>query len=176
MPHSHRRLESLVRPLLGDLHRFACRLTGDAVRADDLLQQALLVAVRKLDQLEHDAAFRVWMSRIVYRTHLNQQDRKMDPIRHNDGLDEGHHPGREPGPEQAAANRRLGLRLVDALDQLPHDQREAVWLVDGQGLTFAEAAEVLGVRAGTCASRVARGRAALRVDLRHDAKERGVIR
>ena len=61
------------------------------------------------------------------------------------------------------------------MDQLPPKQRQAVWLVDGQGFTFSETAEILGIRPGTIASRVARGRAALRQDLVDLARERGVI-
>jgi RNA polymerase sigma-70 factor (ECF subfamily) len=51
----------------------------------------------------------------------------------------------------------------------------AVFLVDVQGYRYGEAAVVLDVAPGTVASRVARGRAALRVSLRHLAQERGWI-
>ncbi|MCB9797956.1 MAG: hypothetical protein H6741_35195 [Alphaproteobacteria bacterium] len=78
-------------------------------------------------------------------------------------------PGRDLG------DRRLGDRLDRALAGLPPGQREAVWLVDGLGLKFSEAAEVLDLQPGTVASRVARGRAALRVELAELARERGVI-
>ena len=60
-------------------------------------------------------------------------------------------------PDAEAASRQLGRAIETALDGLPADQREAVWLVDGQGLKFGEAAEVLGLPPGTVASRVAEG-------------------
>ncbi|MEZ4236234.1 MAG: sigma factor-like helix-turn-helix DNA-binding protein [Myxococcota bacterium] len=61
--------------------------------------------------------------------------------------------------------QELGAGLAAAIDALPDDQREAVWLVDVEGMAFAEVAAVLGVAQGTVASRVARGRASLRVTL-----------
>ena len=79
-----------------------------------------------------------------------------------------------PTPDHLVEDRRLGLRIAAAIDLLPERQREAVWLVDVEQLTFAEAALVLDTRPGTVASRVARGRAALRVDLRIVAQERGI--
>ena len=79
-------------------------------------------------------------------------------------------------PDRQAERRQLGQRLSDAMDGLPADQREAVWLIDGQGLSFAEAAGVLGVPPGTVASRVARGRLALRGTLAAVAADEGVGR
>lgn len=169
------RFDRLVRPVLSDLLRFARRLARDPVAADDLLQQALLRGLDRLGQLEDDGAYRVWQSRIVYTTWLDQRPRRMEMT-----LDEGIgsatplHREVARGPEQAAASRQLGRRIADALDGLPADQREAVWLVDGQGFKFSDAAAVLGISPGTAASRVARGRAALRVALASVAADEGV--
>ena len=60
----------------------------------------------------------------------------------------------------------IGRRdLAAALDTLPPDQRAAVLLVDAYGLDYGEAADVLGVAAGTIGSRLSRARAALRAVL-----------
>ena len=63
---------------------------------------------------------------------------------------------------------RLELRMeIDlALRALPDDQRSAVVLVDVEGLSVAEAAELLGIPEGTVKSRCSRGRARLAVALR----------
>jgi RNA polymerase sigma-70 factor, ECF subfamily len=170
------RFERLVRPVLGDLYRFACRLTRDPVTAEDLLQQALLRGLGHLGQLEADGAFRVWQSRVLYTTFLNARDRR-DEMRVDEAqIDRAVIAFERTGPEHELGRRELGARIGDALDRLPADQREAVWLVDGQGFKFAEAAGVLGVPPGTVASRVARARVALRVDLAAVAAEEGVGR
>ena len=163
------RFERLVRPVLGDLYRFACRLTRDPVAAEDLLQASLLRGLGRLAQLHDDAAFRVWQSRVLYTTFLNARDRRADMYVGTEHLERT--PLLEALPDAEAASRQLGRAIETALDRLPADQREAVWLVDGQGLKFGEAAEVLGLPPGTVASRVARGRAALRVSLAHHAPQ-----
>lgn len=69
--------------------------------------------------------------------------------------------GPTPGPDPAeasAARRDLGI----ALAALAPDQRAVVLLVDAEGLDYAEAAQVLGIAAGTVASRLSRARCELR--------------
>ena len=64
-----------------------------------------------------------------------------------------------PAPQYA----RLALaETARAMQALPSDQREALLLVVLEGMSYAEAAAVLDIPAGTLMSRLARGRAALR--------------
>jgi RNA polymerase sigma-70 factor (ECF subfamily) len=65
------------------------------------------------------------------------------------------------------ADRMTVLAVDEALERLPVAQRSAVVLVDMEGLSIAEAAQVLGVREGTVKSRAARGRYRLAVLLGH---------
>ena len=87
----------------------------------------------------------------------------MDELRRRPALEAVHYddtmvdPG--SGPAEIAVRRR---DLATALASLPPDQRTAVLLVDAYGLDYADAAEVLGVRAGTIGSRLTRARAVLR--------------
>ena len=167
------RFERLVRPVLGDLYRFARRLTRDPVRAEDLLQAALLRGLDRLGQLESDEAFRGWQGRVLYTTWLNGSRRRRIEMVEAEGLGDDVRSG-DRSPEARLEHRRLGQRIAAALQRLPEAQRDAVWLVDGQGFKYAEAAMVLDVSPGTVASRVARGREALRVVLAPDAAEAGV--
>lgn len=170
-----RRFERLIHPYITDLRRFALKLERDPDEAEDLLQETLLIAMTRIEQLQHDGAARVWVNRIQYRTFLNRCRRrkssKSDPW--SEQAERTVLPF--PGPADRLANKRLGVRLEEAMARLPAAQRQAIWLIDGQGFQFSEAADILGVRPGTVASRVARGRAALRVDLDDLARERGVI-
>lgn len=169
-----RRLERLVRPHLDGLLGFARRLTADEPTAEDLVQEAMVAALRRIGGLRDDAAFRTWMSRVVYTTWLDRLDRESRHRRRVERVGQAQVLP-FPGPHERLEDRRLGARMLRALDELPAPQREAVWLVDVQGFTFGQAAEVLGIRQGTVASRVCRARAALRVDLADLARERGVI-
>ena len=164
----------MVRSEFDRLHRFAWSLCRDPVTAEDLLQEALLNAMTRLDTLRDDGAFRVWSHRVVYTTFLDRQDRE---ARHRRRAEAGGEAVmvRFPGPAEREEQRRIGVRITAALALLPPERRVAVELVDVEGLTFVEAAEVLGVKVGTVASRVARARAELRLDLADLAREEGVI-
>ena len=62
---------------------------------------------------------------------------------------------------------RLGTQdILDALDALPDEYREAVYLADVEGLAYKEIAEILDIPSGTVMSRLHRGRAKLRKMLR----------
>ncbi len=168
------RFEALVRPVLGDLYRFALRLARDAVHAEDLLQSSLLKGLGRLQDLRDDRAFRTWQSRIIYTTWLDAKKRREEVPMTPDRVTQ--HRASGPGPEHQLLGQQLGAQIAEALDRLPENQRQAVWLVDGQGHTFAETAEILGIAPGTAASRVARARRALREWLAPVATELGVTR
>lgn len=154
--------DTLVSPHLARLRGVARRL--DPSDADDLLQQALLVAWRRADALRDPRAVRGWLGRIVWTTWADRR-----PTRERADAVEAVAAG---DPESALAARQLGDAVQRALASLPDDQRAAVELIDGLGLTFAEAAAALDVPPGTVASRLARARAALRQDLRQHRGDR----
>lgn len=175
MPPDSERFDALLRPTREGLMRFALQLTGDPVRAEDLLQRALTRGLQRLHQLRDDAAFRAWMSRIVRTTFLNDQKqaaRDGDVLRFEPASTAA--PSTGPGPEQRLANRRLADRIAEALEGLPEAQARAIWLVDAQGFKYREAAEILGLPLGTVATLVARGRSQLQESLREVALEQGV--
>ena len=64
-------------------------------------------------------------------------------------------------PEREFFNDLLGEQLLDALDQLPEAFRTVVILVNVEGFTYDETAEVLGIAPGTVRSRMKRGRTLL---------------
>src|SRR5260221_7196500 len=123
---------------------------------DDALQEAYLRAYRGLPSFHGDSAFGTWLYRIVYRTCLDELRRRR-PV---GALDEAADVAdSRPGPEMQVAVRR---DIDAAMAQLSNEMRAAVWLIDGEGLSYDEAASVLGVPAGTIASRVSRARVQLR--------------
>ncbi|MGH8999942.1 MAG: RNA polymerase sigma factor [Acidimicrobiia bacterium] len=135
-------------------------LAGDPHRIDDVMQEAYVRAYRAMPGFRGDADLGTWLYRITTTAcldELRRAKRRPDPV---DLASLGReHPAPQPGPEQAVTTADLVAR---ALSALPGDQRAAVVLVDGEGLTHDDAARVLEVPTGTLASRLARGRAALR--------------
>ena len=141
------------------LRALAFRLLGDRDRMDDVLQEVYVKAFRSLPRFKGDAALGTWLYRITYNACMDDLRRQpaLAPAGYEDTIADP-----AAGPADVAVRRQ---DLAAALGRLPPDQRTAVLLVDAYGLGYADAAEVLGVAAGTVGSRVSRGRAALRAAL-----------
>jgi RNA polymerase sigma-70 factor, ECF subfamily len=140
------------------LRSLAYRLLGDRDRMDDALQEAYMKAFRALPRFRGDSKLGTWLYRITYNVCLDELERSSragyvsladipEPV--------------ETGPP---ADETLSDRdaLVSALDALAPEDRAAVLLVDADGFDYRAAGEILGVPAGTVASRLNRARAALR--------------
>ena len=134
------------------LRRYARALTRDAETADDLVQDALVRALRS-EHLFHGGDVRSWLYTIL--TNLNRNRLRslarrptLIPIEDDDAPDAA-------GPEAG------GRDIERALALLVDEQRSALLLVVLEGLTYREVAEVQGVPIGTVMSRLARARGRL---------------
>ena len=140
------------------LRRYARALTGDADVADDLVQDCLERAIRKSRLWHPTGPLRAWLFKIlvnVYRNDLRRRRRRPDPIPLDTMSAEPH--------AAAAQDGRLALaETARALQYLTDDQREALLLVGLEGLSYRDAAHVLGIPVGTLMSRLGRARAALK--------------
>jgi RNA polymerase sigma-70 factor (ECF subfamily) len=140
------------------LRALAYRLLGERAAMDDALQDAYIRAYRSLASFEGRSGFGTWLYRIAYRSCIDELRRRgrndWSPLDDSDLV--------APEPALDAAGR---LDLADALAALPVELRASVLLVDAQGFSYDEAAGILGVPAGTVASRLNRARAVLRAGL-----------
>ncbi|PWK59610.1 sigma-70 family RNA polymerase sigma factor [Roseicyclus mahoneyensis] len=140
------------------LRRYARVLTRNGSEADDLVQGALLRALEKRASFRDGADLRVWLMSILHNHHIDRlRSTSAATARETAWADLA--PGFAP-PAGEHAVRLEQLRA--AVLTLPEDQREALHLVAIEGLSVAEAADVLSVPPGTVMSRVGRARAALR--------------
>jgi RNA polymerase sigma-70 factor (ECF subfamily) len=134
------------------------RLTvGDHAWADDLAQEAMLQAWRKLHQFRGGSRFSTWLFRVSYITFLQAARRRKSQALYEDAqakeADQAH---------EDSELSSLRLDLTGALMQLPEPQRAALVHCYHLGLSNEEAAEVLGIPVGTVKSNVARGKSKLR--------------
>jgi RNA polymerase sigma-70 factor (ECF subfamily) len=128
---------------------------------DDALQEVAIKTARALPQLRDDAALAAWLRRTTYRVCIDLLRRETQwDLRAPEDMPEGESPGSDPA--DVVADRDL---MDGILATLPPDQRAAVVLVDQEGLDYATTAELLGVPAGTVASRLNSARAKLRAVL-----------
>ena len=156
-----------VVPELDVLLRVARRLTRDAAEAEDLAQDTLLRAYRALDRFDGRYP-RAWLLTILRNTHYNRLRKRRpdlldDEVAHRlpaRGVD-----GRQEGTEERALHDHFDPLVRDALASLSANHRAVIALVDLDGLTYQEAADLLGVPVGTVMSRLHRARAKVRARL-----------
>jgi RNA polymerase sigma-70 factor (ECF subfamily) len=131
------------------LRRYARALTRDRDVADDLVQDALVRALRS-ERLFHGGDIRKWLYTIL--TNLNRNRLRSLARRPPAVPIEEFDAAQQAGPE-------AGGRDIDrALGTLTDDQRAALLLVVLEGLSYREVAEIQGVPIGTVMSRLARAR------------------
>jgi RNA polymerase sigma-70 factor, ECF subfamily len=136
----------------------ALRTLGNPEDAADALQDALLSAHRSAGNFRGDAQVTTWLHRIVVNACLDRlrraKTRPTVPLPEHDSA----HPVE---PSDPLGRRELACEIERALRTLPTDQRAALVLVDVEGYSVDETADLLGIPSGTVKSRCARGRAKL---------------
>ncbi|MDX2258408.1 MAG: sigma-70 family RNA polymerase sigma factor [Hyphomicrobiaceae bacterium] len=139
-----------------NMRAFAVSLTGNADRADDLVQETLVKAWHKLDTFQTGTNLKAWLFTILrnaYFSEFRKQKREVPDV-------DGEHSARLS--VRAAQLGHLDMQdLARALEQLSEDQREALLLVAAEGFSYEEAAEIAGCAVGTIKSRVNRARVRL---------------
>lgn len=151
--------ESDLLAILPRLRRFAASLSRDRADADDLCQAALERGLRARDQWQPGTRLDSWMYRIMRNLWIDEGRSRQRAMQTFAPEEAGEHVG-YPGDRDVEAH--LILSDVDrAMQALPDEQREAIALVLVEGLSYKEAAAVLGIPMGTLTSRLVRGRGAL---------------
>jgi RNA polymerase sigma-70 factor, ECF subfamily len=142
----------------------ALRTTGNPEDAADGLQDGMIAAYRRAGSFRGDAQVTTWLHRVVVNACLDRiraaKVRRAEPLPDDaDQRDRGSLATAEPvdPADQALATERRRL-VVSTLRRLPAEQRAALVLVDMEGYSVAEAAEILGCAPGTVKSRCSRGR------------------
>ena len=140
------------------LRRYARALTGDYAAAEDLVQDTLERAWRRLQLWRQGSNLRAWLFTIMHNVFINQL--KDDQGRQNQAVDSAE----VKLPVTPPQDDRLELRdLNKALRMLSAEQREVVLLIGLEQMSYDEVAKVLGVPVGTVMSRLSRGREQLRL-------------
>ncbi len=170
-PHAEQFREQVLAEL-DVLARVARRLTRDHHAAEDLVQETLLRAYRGHARFDGRHP-RAWLLTILRNTHLNQV-RKRRPDLLEDELAQrlparGSEGGTEGAAEQALRDQ-LDPVVRDALAMLSANHRAVIALVDLDGLTYQEAADLLEVPVGTVMSRLHRARHKVRTRLEAHGK------
>jgi RNA polymerase sigma-70 factor, ECF subfamily len=144
------------------LYRVALGWSGDAMVADDLVQETLEAALEKCHQLRETERLYAWMYSIMnncWRHHLRRQ-------RPDCELDD-EQPAEDADPAQLSDQQALVAQVRRAVARLPIGQREVLTLVDLEGFAYQEVADILEIPIGTVMSRLSRARGFLQTALRN---------
>ena len=133
------------------LLRYATRVTGDAALAEDVVQDALVSVVRKIEWLSDASLFRPWAYRITSREAFRALRKRRQFVEVED-VESGEVPG-DPWQRE---------RLVASLDRLSPASRAVITLHYLEEMPLSEVAAVLDLAPGTVKSRLAYGLAQLR--------------
>lgn len=160
--------EEVVLPHLNAAYNLARWLTRNTQDAEDVVQEAYLRAFRFFGGFRGGDA-RIWLLKIVRNTcytwlHQNRAQQVTDPF------DEQVHreAAESQNPETLLLQKAEGQLLNQALEELPTVFREVLVLLEIEGLSYKEIAEVLEIPIGTVMSRLARARHRLRESLSRD--------
>ena len=147
--------EQEIVDLLPRLRRLARALTRDVTAADDLVQIAIERALSRRDQWRPGTRLDSWVMRIMKNAWIDETRSRSRWSKVLDSEEAGVNVSDRSGQTDEQ------LAIAQAMADLPDEQRIAVALVLIDGLSYADAAEVLEIRPGTLNSRVVRGRMAL---------------
>lgn len=167
------------------LYGVACRLTRNPTEAEDLVQDALVKAMRARDQFQADTNLKAWLFRILTNTFINKYRRgglekaifdgpDADPL--VDGWVSASTMRQLRDPESTALLPIVEGEVRNALDALPAEFRLAVVLSDVEEFSYEEIAEIMGCPIGTVMSRLHRGRKLLQRALYSHALELGIVK
>jgi RNA polymerase sigma-70 factor, ECF subfamily len=168
---------------LDALYGVACRLTKNPVEAEDLVQDAMVKAVRARDQYQVGTNLKAWLFKILTNTFINKFRRgglervvldgpDADPLA--DGWVSASSMRALRDPESQALRSILQAEIGKALDELPEEFRAAVILSDVEELSYREIADVMDCPVGTVMSRLHRGRRILQKKLYEHAVQFGI--
>jgi len=169
---------------LDALYRTALRMTRSEADAEDLVQETYIRAFRFRDQFTLGTNMKAWLFRILTNTFINTYRRKsaQPEVTDLEGVDEfslyrrmadDRAASSSPDPEAELLNSVVDTEVTNALEELPEKFRTTV-LLDVEGFSYKEIAEMLSIPIGTVMSRLHRGRKFLQKRLYDLARERGI--
>lgn len=151
------------------LYRTALRMVRQPEDAEDLVQETFLRAIRFFDKFKPGTNLKAWLFKILTNIFINQyrkaarepdvdylNDTEEFYLYHN--VREAGSPPLSRSAEEAALDQIGRESIIQAIEGLPEPFRLAVILVDVEGFSYKEIAEMTASKLGTVMSRIARGR------------------
>jgi len=152
VPAASVRFDDLLRAHQGVIRAFLRRLCKDAALADDLAQEAFLIAHQRLADLRDPKAAKSWLFQIaynVYAGHARKHARRRELFEANHGAELDATP--QPPPAGVARD------IATAMDNLSPEVRAVILMNLSYGMSHSEVAKASGLPLGTVKSHIQRG-------------------
>jgi RNA polymerase sigma-70 factor (ECF subfamily) len=179
--------EALLNPVLDNAYQVARHLTRNTADAEDLVQEAALLALKGFGTFEAGTNFRAWFLRILVnafysgcrRTRregatISLDDEEAPLFLYEQTAAAGMHRS-DSDPAQSFMSRFESGEISRALESLPLEYRSVCTLYFIEDLPYQSIAGILGCPIGTVRSRLHRGRRLLQQQLWSLAEERGLV-
>jgi RNA polymerase sigma-70 factor (ECF subfamily) len=150
------------------VYRAALAALGSAADAEDVMQEAFVLAFRKLQQFRHDASFKTWILTIAWRRALRWRHSPAHQLKRLVSLESQFSTDLveyRPTPEQAAISGEIHRDVLRLIRSLPTRLRDPLLLSAGGRYSYGELSDILGVPTGTVKWRVSEARRLIRVKL-----------
>jgi RNA polymerase sigma-70 factor (ECF subfamily) len=172
--------EKIALQHMESVYRAAWALCRRKQDAEELAQRTFLKALERFGSFEEGTNCKAWLLRILRNTWFDElRHRKVvGPTVPVEEIPLGE---ASPAEQTAWSDPRDLLenfsdeQVIAALRELPDDQRLTLYLVDVEGLTHDEAAEIMDIAVGTVKSRTSRARESLRQRLEAHARDLGYV-
>lgn len=163
--------EEEAMPLAPDMFRVAMYLKRDRARAEDLVQETMMQALKSFHRYEPGTNCKAWMTTIMYNTHYKQL-RKQSNMKIVDDPEEKI--AQTLAFEPSIPQKLTDGEVIAAVKKLPELFREVILLCDVEDFSYKEIASMMDIPIGTVMSRLHRGRKLLRGELAVIAREYGI--
>jgi RNA polymerase sigma-70 factor, ECF subfamily len=171
-PELAERFERDALPYQGQLLRAALQLTKHNQDAEDLVQESIARACAAFHRFTPDTNVRAWLHRILLNTFINgYRKRQREPlltvpsVEDLSGAERYGFAASSMSAEDAVLSKIPADRLVTALQTLPEEFRQVLYLIDVEGFSYRETAVIMNTPLGTVMSRLHRARTSLRTGL-----------
>ena len=154
------KLNAVLESNYANLYRIAYAWSQDESLAQDLVQDTMLKSLQKADQVESFENIDRWLCKIMHNLFYDNCRKSARWQQVN--VDEYEEQLRTESIETLYIQKQDVRNIHAAIGSLPIDQREVIVLVDLQGYSYQEVAEIAEVPVGTVMSRLSRGRAKLK--------------
>ncbi len=172
--------EEFYRTYSGGVYTLAWKVLGDTEGAKDATQEIFMKAFRGLKDFQYQSKISTWLYRItvnhcrdMQRSKSRKKEVSVEIFNDENEVESllDRMPDNKPTPSQEQSDKQIRQRVVEAINHLPMEFRETVYLKEIEDMSYEEISKVVGCRLGTVKSRIFRAREMLQKELKDFYKE-----